>query len=61
MSTSPATQLGAGAAVVDTNYTILAKVPKRYLPRRASIMGGAHARLRKFALALGDRGSVERS
>jgi acetamidase/formamidase len=49
------------ANVVDTNYTILAKVPKRYLPRRASIMGGAHARLRKFALALGDRGSVERS
>jgi len=36
------------ANVVDTNYTVLAKFPKRYLPSDLVVMGGAHARLRKL-------------
>jgi acetamidase/formamidase len=34
------------ANVVDTNYTVVAKVAKAYLPAAAPAMGGAHARLR---------------
>ena len=33
------------ANVVDTNYTVVAKLAKRYLPG-VDVMGGAHARLR---------------
>ncbi len=33
------------ANVVDPNYTIVAKVPKRYLPPEVEWMGGAHRRL----------------
>jgi acetamidase/formamidase len=36
------------ANVVDPNYTSVAKMPKRYLPR-ADAMGGAHTRLRELA------------
>jgi acetamidase/formamidase len=39
------------ANVVDTNYTVLAKFPKRYLPSDLVVMGGAHARLRKLGAA----------
>lgn len=35
------------ANVVDPNYTIVAKVPKRFLPRDVSWMSGAHERLRR--------------
>jgi DNA-binding protein Fis len=38
------------ANVCDTNYTSVAKVPKRYLP--AAAFGGAHARLRELAASL---------
>ncbi len=38
------------ANVVDTNYTSVAKFPKRYLPRGPG-MGDAHARLREMAAA----------
>lgn len=31
--------------MVDPNYTIVAKVPKRYLPAEVEWMGGAHRRL----------------
>jgi acetamidase/formamidase len=34
------------ANVVDPNYTVVAKVPKRHLPRDISWMGGMHDRLR---------------
>ena len=34
------------ANVVDTNYTVLAKFPKRFLPAGLTVMGDAHARLR---------------
>jgi acetamidase/formamidase len=37
------------ANVVDTNYTVVAKVPKAYLPAATTAMGGAHARLRRRA------------
>ena len=37
------------ANVVDPNYTILAKFPKRYLPRNARSMGDVHAKLRRVA------------
>ena len=33
------------ANVCDANYTIVAKMPKRYLPERAAWMGGVHERL----------------
>ncbi len=39
------------ANVVDTNYTVLAKFPKRYLPSDLVVMGGAHERLRKLGAA----------
>jgi acetamidase/formamidase len=35
------------ANVCDANYTILAKMPKRYLPRDIAWMGGVHDRLRR--------------
>ncbi len=34
------------ANVVDTNYTVIAKFPKRFLPRDLRVMSDAHARLR---------------
>ncbi|GAC1427952.1 MAG: acetamidase/formamidase family protein [Candidatus Velthaea sp.] len=37
------------ANVVDTNYTMLAKFPKRYLPKRSAVMGGVHGKLRRMA------------
>jgi acetamidase/formamidase len=36
------------ANVVDANYTIVAKMPKRYLPSGVQWMGGAHDRLRRL-------------
>lgn len=36
------------ANVCDANYTIVAKMPKRYLPRDIPWMGAAHDRLRKI-------------
>lgn len=39
------------ANVVDANYTIVAKMPKRYLPKDAGWMGGMHERLRRTAAA----------
>ena len=41
------------ANVVDTNYTVVAKVPKSVLGRGAVAYGGAHARLRGLAAAGG--------
>ncbi len=41
------------ANVVDTNYTVLAKFPKRYLPPGRPAMGGVHAKLRRIAANLG--------
>ncbi|GAC1312749.1 MAG: hypothetical protein NVSMB21_23630 [Vulcanimicrobiaceae bacterium] len=41
------------ANVVDTNYTMLAKFPKRYLPERRPVMGGVHAKLRRMAANFG--------
>jgi hypothetical protein len=35
------------ANVVDPNYTIVAKVPKRYLPKDVTWMSGTHERLRR--------------
>jgi hypothetical protein len=35
------------ANVVDANYTIVAKAPKRYLPRDIPWMDGMHERLRE--------------
>ena len=40
------------ANVVDPNYTIVAKVPKRYLPRDIGWMGGVHDRLRTIGRAV---------
>lgn len=37
------------ANVVDPNYTIVAKVPKRFLPGDISWMSGTHGRLRRMA------------
>ena len=37
------------ANVVDPNYTIVAKVPKRFLPKDVTWMGGTHERLRQTA------------
>ncbi|MHB8399868.1 MAG: acetamidase/formamidase family protein, partial [Candidatus Limnocylindrales bacterium] len=36
------------ANVVDPNYTIVAKVPNRFLPRDIPWMGGVHDRLRSI-------------
>jgi acetamidase/formamidase len=41
------------ANVVDTNYTIVAKFPKRFLPKTAAPMGGVHAKLRRMAANFG--------
>jgi acetamidase/formamidase len=40
------------ANVVDANYTIVAKMPKRYLPRDIEWMGGMHQRLRTVGQAV---------
>jgi acetamidase/formamidase len=40
------------ANVCDANYTIVAKMPKRYLPADVAWMAGAHDRLRKIAAAV---------
>jgi acetamidase/formamidase len=40
------------ANVCDANYTIVAKMPKRYLPADVEWMGGAHDRLRSLAAAV---------
>src|SRR4051812_224561 len=37
------------ANVVDANYTIVARMPKRYLPNDGGWMGGIHDRLRRTA------------
>jgi acetamidase/formamidase len=41
------------ANVCDANYTIVAQMPKRYLPRDVPWMGGMHARLRATGRAVG--------
>jgi acetamidase/formamidase len=43
------------ANVVDANYTIVAKMPKRYLPP-ATWMNGTHERLREIGIAVGPFG-----
>jgi acetamidase/formamidase len=40
------------ANVCDANYTIVAKMPKRYLPRGVGWMGDTHARLRDVGAAV---------
>ena len=40
------------ANVCDANYTIVAKMPKRYLPADVDWMAGAHGRLRRTAAAV---------
>jgi acetamidase/formamidase len=40
------------ANVCDANYTIVAKMPKRYLPQDVGWMGGTHDRLRQFGAAV---------
>jgi len=40
------------ANVVDFNYTIVAKMPKRYLPKGIAWMGGTHDRLRALGLSV---------
>ncbi|MDQ6795494.1 MAG: acetamidase/formamidase family protein [Chloroflexota bacterium] len=51
------------ANVCDANYTIVAKMPKRFLPQGTPWMGGAHARLRVVAEAVrsAGQGAVPRS
>ena len=44
------------ANVCDANYTIVARMPKRFLPAGTTWMGGAHARLRAVAEAVGPAG-----
>jgi acetamidase/formamidase len=43
------------ANVVDPNYTIIAKFPKRYLPPGREAMGGVHNKLRRLAKRWGDK------
>jgi len=43
------------ANVCDANYTVVAKMPKRYLPRDIPWMGGVHERLRAIGAAVGPR------
>lgn len=43
------------ANVCDANYTVVAKMPKRYLPRDIPWMGGVHERLRAIGTAVGPR------
>jgi acetamidase/formamidase len=45
------------ANVCDANYTIVAKMPKRYLPRDVAWMGGMHERLRSLASTVERAGS----
>jgi acetamidase/formamidase len=40
------------ANVCDANYTIVARMPKRYLPATAGWMGGTHDRLREIGAAV---------
>jgi len=40
------------ANVVDPNYTIVAKVPVRYLPGDVEWMAGVHARLRQLGISI---------
>ncbi len=40
------------ANVCDANYTIVAKMPKRYLPRQVDWMAGVHERLREVGRAV---------
>lgn len=40
------------ANVCDANYTVVAKMPKRYLPRDTEWMGGVHDRLRRLGEAV---------
>ena len=40
------------ANVVDANYTIVAKMPKRYLPSDVAWMGGMHQRLRQVGASV---------
>jgi hypothetical protein len=42
----------AGRDVVDTNYTVVAKVPKSVLGPSATAMQGVHGRLRRTAASL---------
>jgi len=42
------------ANVCDANYTVVAKMPKRYLPRDVGWMGDTHARLRAVGSAVRD-------
>lgn len=46
------------ANVVDVNYTILAKMPKRYLRGGVTVMSDTHRRLRTYAQSLGPRGRI---
>ncbi len=41
------------ANVVDTNYTVVAKFPKRYLPPGRPVLGGVHAKLQRIAARAG--------
>ena len=43
------------ANVVDANYTIVAKMPKAYLPADVEWMGGMHGRLRGIGRAVRPR------
>jgi acetamidase/formamidase len=44
------------ANVVDPNYSVVSKIPKKFLPARKNLMGGLHHRLSSVARAyLGDR------
>jgi acetamidase/formamidase len=43
----------AVANVVDTNYTVLAKFPKRFLPPGRPALGGVHGKLRRIAANAG--------
>ncbi len=46
----------AVANVVDTNYTVVAKFPKRFLPPGRPPLGGVHAKLRRMAANAGADG-----
>ncbi|GEM_PF-216781 len=43
------------ANVVDPNYTIIAKFPKKYLPPNKVPMGGVHEKLKRLAASWGDK------
>ncbi len=46
------------ANVVDANYSILAKIPKRFLKSGVTVMHDTHAKLRKLSQALGAKAKV---